>query len=393
MQKDVKLPNKAESIQFQVIQAVSLKEGNKQLTNLMKTIRPNSSEPMILCLQTNRKTNEFLDTFSCLKDLPNVSVGQPEQSGLMNMIDWGNFMTKRVCQHFLNLQVYLDDLLAISQYAGIPIGNIPQDVTTFTLDLFFARSLQERNHILWASRSGYPDFGGKEIQDYRLTSDWDNICFKENNGSVINEEIFEYNNCVADLEIGALAVTALIQNVRIIEAEGTSEYIGFSNAATNVSIDKFVSNGMRPTTSITEFDEAASLSGVMKVLRIVFHELIKHIHEDENTFADQLVMNLYRWLSDTNSLLYNPAIFSNINILMRKLCLLLSTEINHFGGNVIHSSFSRLIISTGRSDVQQSRIFISSLGEALSNNQMFAAMQITPVHLWNCCLWIDSVSF
>ena len=45
----------------------------------------------------------------------------------------------------------------------------PAVITTeFGCDLFFARYLWKSNHLLWASGSGQPDLGGKEVHDQRL---------------------------------------------------------------------------------------------------------------------------------------------------------------------------------------------------------------------------------
>lgn len=101
----------------------------------------------------------------------------------------------------------------------------------------------------------------------------------------------------------------------------------------------------------------------------------------------------FRWMCDPKSYLYNPAIVSSVNILMRKLCLLLITEINRMGGSVIYCSFSRLVLSTGISDAARSRLFVSSLITSLSSKPIFAALQLAPLHLWNICLWIDPVRF
>lgn len=159
----------------------------------------------------------------------------------------------------------------------------------------YARTLQHHNHILWASKNHRPDFGGKEADDLRLYADWDNVSFKQHHGRVINQERFELKNCIAELEIGAVAVNALIQNVRIVEAEGASESIGFVNSSANAAIDKLVAKGMRPTATITDFDEAASVSDALRVLREVFHGLIKDIHVNEDFCADQLVIHMYRY--------------------------------------------------------------------------------------------------
>lgn len=79
----------------------------------------------------------------------------------------------------------------MAHYTGIPIGNLPQDLNTLTLDVFYARKLLLRNHILWASPSLKPDFGGKEVEDLRLGNDWESIAFKPKTAYIYNKEVFE----------------------------------------------------------------------------------------------------------------------------------------------------------------------------------------------------------
>uniref|UniRef100_A0AC34GQD3 DNA polymerase epsilon catalytic subunit n=1 Tax=Panagrolaimus sp. ES5 TaxID=591445 RepID=A0AC34GQD3_9BILA len=386
-------PVDCEDIKMEAIQTTTIKDASKQISNTLKKIRINPAEPILLTLLCSRSPKDMLEMIPTMKDFPYVQIRVSEPSNLMNALDWGNQMVKRIVHHFMNSFTYLGDYLAIAHYAGIPVGNLPEDSLSLALDIMYARDLQQHNHILWASKNNRPDFGGKEADDLRIYADWDNVSFKQHHGRVINYERFEQKSCIAELEIGAVAVNALIQNVRIIEAEGSSESIGFVNSAANAAIDQLVAKGMRPTATITDFDEAASVSDALRVLRQVFHELIKEIHVNENACADQLVVHMYRWMCDPKSLMYNPAIVSSVNILMRKLCLLLVTEVNRMGGSVIYCSFSRLVLSTGNSESTRSRLFISSLIDSLSMKPIFAALQLVPLHLWNSCLWIDPTNF
>lgn len=58
-------------------------------------------------------------------------------------------------------------MLEQCRYLNIPIGNLPSDVTLFGADLFFARTLQKNNFVLWCSESDRPDLGGCEADDNR----------------------------------------------------------------------------------------------------------------------------------------------------------------------------------------------------------------------------------
>lgn len=59
------------------------------------------------------------------------------------------------------------------RYFHIPIGNLPEDISTFGSDLFFARHLQRHSHLLWLSPTSRPDLGGKEADDNRLVMEFD----------------------------------------------------------------------------------------------------------------------------------------------------------------------------------------------------------------------------
>lgn len=87
--------------------------------------------------------------------------------------------------------VFFQDYWVIAQYVGIPVGNIPEDISILALDIFYARALQKNNYLLWASSSSRPDFGGKECDDFRLTADWEIAAFKQHNGRIYNCETFE----------------------------------------------------------------------------------------------------------------------------------------------------------------------------------------------------------
>ena len=82
----------------------------------------------------------------------------------------------------------------MSAYMEIPIGNLPEDVPLFALDTIFARQLQSKNHILWASPSSVPDFGGKDLEDLRLFNEWNEAAFTRQREHLINKETFEVGN-------------------------------------------------------------------------------------------------------------------------------------------------------------------------------------------------------
>lgn len=100
-------PFDCENIQIEAIQTTTFKDCAKQIANILKTIRTNPAEPGLIALQTSRATKDILTAVPALKDFPNVRIGIVETTNVMNALDWGNQMGKRIIQHFMNSFVYL----------------------------------------------------------------------------------------------------------------------------------------------------------------------------------------------------------------------------------------------------------------------------------------------
>jgi DNA polymerase epsilon subunit 1 len=169
---------------------------------------------------------------------------------------------------------------------------LPEDSATFALDVLYGRALQQQNFILWASPSEKPDFGGKEDDDWQLGYDWDRVSFKSPLSHVYDEEIFEPRSFCVEFDLCVLAVSALMQSATIAEAEGTSEYIGFTAEQPHMTIEK--TNYALKKSAMTDFNEAVSISGAMRVLRTLCANLIREIKPGESNFTDQLIISLYR---------------------------------------------------------------------------------------------------
>lgn len=75
----------------------------------------------------------------------------------------------------------------VSRYLHVPIGNIPEDFSTFGPDILFARNLMNQGYVLWASPLSRPDLGGKELDDARLNAVWSSLSVNKQPVCVVNE--------------------------------------------------------------------------------------------------------------------------------------------------------------------------------------------------------------
>ncbi|TKR92593.1 hypothetical protein L596_007218 [Steinernema carpocapsae] len=379
---------KCASMSFSVSQLRGDSDLKKELVKVMKSYKLLDSGPTVVTVVSNTTRKKLHERFPTLANFPNVRLPVKEADGtMMNTISWARDITKRVVQHYFNSFTYFQSYVNTARYVGIPIGNVPEDMASLASDIFYARDLLSSGYVLWASESALPDLGGKELDDCRLANDWDMISFRPQTGFIVNKETFEFS-VVAELDIGAIAVSALIQKAKIAEAEGTSDTVGFITGD-QLAVDAIAGNKK----DIATYDEAASVNPSVQVLRKMLLDCVREIHSNQNDIADKIVANAHRWIRNPHSLLYDPAICNAVSILMKKLCLLLVSEVNRIGGKVIHCTYTRLIFSTGKANLSLAKPFVNSLIQTLNTNQVFAGVQFKVTHYWDLFAWIDPLNF
>uniref|UniRef100_A0A1I7WS66 DNA polymerase epsilon catalytic subunit n=1 Tax=Heterorhabditis bacteriophora TaxID=37862 RepID=A0A1I7WS66_HETBA len=306
----------------------------------------------------------------------------------------------------------MQDYAEWARYLHIPIGNIPNDAGLLGLDLFFARHLQRAGYALWASPTSRPDLGGKELDDLRLSISWNPL--SQDHAVLLNRRCFNGEACV-ELELRAVAVTALVQRGRLLEAEGADDTVAFdstailpADAVIGIKFYLFIYRN-----SISAYDEGAAVDATLKILKHMLTECLRDIAHSANRRADQVVMSLSRyvdysfsyiltlsayiltfsWLHSPTSLLFDPAITRSVSVLERKLVLLLAAECERLGSKVIHATPTRLVLCTGKTTLEQAEAFVELLIQSLGHNPLFAALHIRTKSVWSALLWHDGHNF
>ncbi|KJH52429.1 hypothetical protein DICVIV_01406 [Dictyocaulus viviparus] len=348
-------------------------EAEKEINKVIRMCREVSSKPTLLTLLIDEEPLLLSKRVANLSLFPHVRLHVQEPNSLLNVIDWQRVVAKRICKHFINSFIYMKDYADWARYLHIPIGSVPNDAALFGLDLFFARNLQRAENQ------------SQELDDLRLSSDWKPLSKDET--FLLNTPSFSGGICI-EFELEAVAVTALVQRGRLLEAEGADDTVTFDSA---VALPSDAYNGLRNT--ISAFDEGAAVDAALKVLKQMLTECVRDIVHNENKRADQVVMSLRRWLHSPNSLLYDSAITRSVTILEKKLVLLLAAECERLGSTVIHATPSRLFLDTGKSDFEQGVAFTDLLLQSLGQNPLFAALHIRPLNRWSTLLWCDPYNY
>ncbi|RCN34958.1 hypothetical protein ANCCAN_19206 [Ancylostoma caninum] len=356
-------------------------EAEKEVNKAVRMSREATAKSTVLCMLVDEDPKQMMKRIVHLTLFPHVRIHVQEPHALLNVMEWQRVVAKRICKHYFNSFIYLKDYADWARYLHVPIGSVPSDAGMFGLDLFFARNLQKAGHVLWASPSSRPDLGGKELDDLRLTSDWKPLTQDET--VLLNNPSFCGSVCV-EFELEAVAVTALVQRGRLLEAEGADDAVAFDSTAA-LPLDAY--SGLRNT--ISAFDEGAAVDAALKILKQMLTDCVRDIAQGANKRADEVVMSLSRWLHSPNSLLFDPAITRSVSILERKLVLLLAAECERLGAKIIHATPTKLVLDTGKRDQEQGSAFTELLLQSLRQNPLFAALHMTPLHTWTTLLWYD----
>ncbi|VIO96069.1 DNA polymerase family B, exonuclease domain containing protein [Brugia malayi] len=376
--------NRKNDMNFIVSQCVTVERADRIIQRYIRNLHHVDSYPVMIAVQSRQQLSALVKRLPSLDNYPLVRIHACEPSGLFNVLDWQRIVLRRIIKHYFNMFLYLHQYVEVSRYLHVPIGNIPEDFSTFGPDVLFARSLINQGYVLWASPLSRPDLGGKELDDARLNAVWSSLSVNKQSICVVNESCLETDICV-ELELGAVDVTAIVQSASIADAEGGVDSVGFLTG-TVLSADALLGY----VRSIAQYDEGAAVAGPLKVLRLLLHDCIKDIHLYGNKIADQVIISLDRWLRTQHALMYDPAIVRVVDILITKLILLLVAELNRLGGRVIYASNSRLIMCTKRSSLEHAQSFVNSLLLSLEEHSIFASLNVKAIKFWDILLWIDT---
>ncbi|MCP9260431.1 DNA polymerase [Dirofilaria immitis] len=372
--------NRKADMNFIINQCVTIERADRIIQKYIRRLHQINTYPTMIAIQSRQHLSALVRRLPALDGYPLVRIHASEPSGLFNVLDWQRIIMRRIIKHYFNMFLYLHQYVEVSRYLHVPIGNIPEDFSTFGPDILFARNLLNQGYVLWASPLSRPDLGGKELDDARLNATWSSLSINKQSVCVVNESSFETNICV-ELELGAVDVTAIVQSASIADAEGGADAVGFLTGAV-LSGDALLGY----VRSIAQYDEEQQ----WLVLRLLLHECIKDIHLYGSKIADQIIISLDRWLRTQHSLMYDPAIVRVVDILITKLILLLVAEINRLGGRIIYASSSRLIMCTQRSTLEHAQSFVNSLCLSLEEHAIFASLNVKAIKYWDVLLWVDA---
>ncbi|KAF4795109.1 hypothetical protein TURU_095920 [Turdus rufiventris] len=341
--------------------------------------------PTLVAVQSNWDLKRLANGIPTIEEFPLVPIRLVDDISY-SVLDWQRHAARRMIRHYLNLDTCLSQAFEMSRYYHIPIGNLPDDISTFGSDLFFSRHLCRHNHLLWLSPTARPDLGGKEADDNRLVMEFDERASVEINNPGC------YSTVCLELDIQSLAVNTVLQSHHVNDMEGGSSMSISFDVIQQASLEDMVT-GNQAANIPASYDETALCSNAFRILKSMVVSWVKEITQYHNVYADNQVIHFYRWLRSPSSLLYDPALHRTLHNMMKKLFLQLVAEFKRLGSSVVYANFNRIILCTKKRRIEDAISYMEYIINSIHSKEIFHSLTISFSRCWEFLLWMDPANY
>lgn len=340
----------------------------------------------ILAVRSPRATRQLLlDGISLINDFPVIKLPCHNKEDEFPALGWQQLYCKRMMAQYLALNDFLKERIALSRYADVPFCNIESDYTAFLTDLGVARRLKRADMILWYSQAEKPDLGGREVDIHQVVL-----------SELIDPEINVpgcYDSVCMEIKIWDLTLNAFMQSTLLDAADGVGGPLGGSARATGRTIKKYIkgtetempakgtNGGGGDDSQVTP----ASFS-IIKSLIMGWADEVKR----KNRFASYLLEHLYRWLTSKQSRMYDPALYAQVQNLMRRMFVQLVAEFKRLGGRIIYASFEKIVVATTKVDLTTAVGYGKYILEAICRKKIFETLDLRTERYWRFMTWMNT---
>ncbi|KAL0460774.1 UNVERIFIED_CONTAM: DNA polymerase epsilon catalytic subunit A [Sesamum latifolium] len=365
------IPN--EGITFKVEYVRYVKDGEKNLQSTITEYRHRHHGPVIAVIECPN-IQLLKSGIRALEDFPCVSIPSNVRDSQYQAIGWQVIAAKIGIQRCAASTQWLNERVTLSRYAHVPLGNFEVDWLIHTVDIFLSRALHDQQQVLWISDNGIPDLGGtnEEVP-----------CFIDEVNQPVLTYPGAYRKITVELKIHHLAVNALLKSNQVNEMEGGALF----------GLDQEPNPASYNSDKQYCFDEATSCAPAFRVLKQLIQRCLADAVTSGNVFADAILQHLYRWLCSPKSKLHDPALHRMLHKVMQKVFALLMAELRKLGATIVFSSFRRVIIDTGKSDLPAAKAYCESVRKTLQTRDLFEWIELEPFQFWHSLLFMDQYNY
>ncbi|KAF9954672.1 DNA polymerase epsilon catalytic subunit [Modicella reniformis] len=370
--------NYFEQLQFDVEYVSNEKAAFKGFAKCLSKYQDERHGATAVILHSPRSKQKLLESMGILSDFPLISMPCLKSTKPFQALAWQSTAGRRMLSQFLTVGGWMTEQIALARYANVPVCNIEQDSPLFVTDVLLARRLQHHDMLLWWSPSSKPDLGGRE-DDENLSG------MEELQDPNINVP-GHYETVCLEMDMLSLAVNTLIQSNLINDLEGGTDSV----LDTAHTLEEY--NSGKVSNVITLSSGTASAQAFAIIKSMVKSWAVERA-ETQDHFADSLMNHFYRWLTNSNSRLYDPCMYAFIHGLMKKVFLQLVAEFKRLGSRVILGTFNKLTIVTSKTSVGNAYAYCSWIIRHIHSKALFMSIDLIPVYYWEQLLWMDCANY
>ncbi|PIN09217.1 DNA-directed DNA polymerase [Handroanthus impetiginosus] len=366
-------PMPYEGITFKVDYVGNVKDAQTNLQRMITGYRHRHHGPIIGVVecpnvQLLKSGIRALEDFPCVRMPSNVHHSQYQAIG------WQVLAAKNGIQRCVVSSQWLNERIALSRYAHVPLGNFEVDYLIHTADIFFSRALHDQQQVLWISNNGIPDLGGtnEEVP-----------CFIDEATQPTLTYPGAYRKVAVELKIHHLAVSALLKSNQVNEMEGGALF----------GLDQELNPASYNSDKQYSFDVTTSCTPAFRVLKQLIQRCLADVITSGNVFADTILQHLYRWICSPKSKLHDPALHRMLHKVMQKIFALLIAELRKLGATIVFASFGKVIIDTGKSDISAAKAYCESVLKTLHTRDLFDLIELEPFQFWHSLLFMDQYNY
>eukprot|EP01132_Coremiostelium_polycephalum_P007732 gene7732-9508_t len=389
-------------LQLEFQQVSSMTAAYKSMNQTLQDYSNLKSGATILLLQT-QSPDILCKDISMLRSFPRIQIPFHEQDSQYSPFNWEVNVIRPLPTRFNDAQKLWIYYVNMARYSNVPVGNMHTDSASFISDILFSRALREQNHILWTSDSNCPDLGGSEEDDTKF--------YEEIISTQINEPNC-YNSVCFELDLSDLATNTILESTHLAEIEGiigTELNSGDPNIINDLMVkNNTTNNGVSFSKVATPKNALSSLTtqmgGCEKEFNILRHlvskwklDLVSGSNTKKNAinsyYSKFLLLHFYRWISSTNSGLYDPMIHRTLHTLMKKIFLQLIFEFKKLGAKIVYGDFHKIIICSDKSTIEDAQSYCNYIITVVKKKDLFSWISIKPTKFWFNLLWMDTYNY
>jgi DNA polymerase epsilon subunit 1 len=379
--------------------------------------------PTVVVSQSTLPQAELVHAIPALRELPIVSMKSNADDNNYKALGWMTFASQRLIQRYSEFDEWWTERLRCARYAHMPLGNMSDDFAVSMADIFYARLLAHNNHLLWVSNTSKPDLGGLEtdendlwIEDMHSNAIMNGSEKASAGASAANAASAQagssggmsicipgaYRQVCVEFKLHGLAVNTVLASGFLQDLEGADGAMsldimqggaGGVQDSLNFGGDDGAAGPPGSQGILAPLDDVAACASSFRLLKSLVTNWFRDVSTTNNPYADNLLINFYRWLCAGHSQMHDPALHRAVHRLMKKVFLQLMAELRQLGAEVVYATFDKIIICTNKSTRQAAEDYFQYIEQTVTSRELFSCLQFDVEQYWEQLFYMDAENF